>query len=135
MTPVAGSDQFDLHANVFSWRLGPYLQVPVIKQRLSFSLSGGLALFYVNSRFSYQETVSTPALAPLLNSGSGSHNDLLAGGYVEGDLALRLTRSVDIFTGVQYTKVGDSYNVQNGKQAQIDFGNSLFVVLGLSYKF
>ncbi len=135
VTPIAGTDQFDLHANVFSWRLGPYVQVPVIKQRLSFSLSGGLALFYVNSQFSFQESVPRPGLSSLVTSGSGSHNDLLAGGYVEGTLSLRLTRSVDFFTGVQYTKVGNSSNVQDGKQAQMDFGNSLFVLLGLSYKF
>jgi len=136
-TPLAGADQFDLHADVFSWRLGPYFQVPVIKQRLAFSLSGGVALYYVNTQFSFQESVSRSAvgLSPLLNSGSGSHNDLLVGGYVGGNLYLRLTRSVDLFTGVQYTKVGNASNVQSGKQAQIDFGNSLFVNLGLSYKF
>ncbi|HZQ47307.1 MAG TPA: hypothetical protein VFC07_09875 [Verrucomicrobiae bacterium] len=135
VTPVAGTDQFTLDAHVFSWRLGPYFQVPVIKHRLDFSLNGGLALFYVNSQFSFQESVPRTGLPPLLNSGSGSHNDLLVGGYVGGNLSYRLTRSVDLFTGVQYTKVGSTSNVQSGKQAQIDFGNSLFVALGLTYKF
>ncbi len=135
VTPTAGYDQFNLHADVFSWRLGPYAEFPLIKQRLSFSLSGGLALFYVNSQFSFQESVPRSGMAPLVTSGSGSHSDLLAGGFVEGDLSLKLSHSVDLFTGVQYTKVGQASNVQGGKQAQIDFGNSLFVVLGLSYKF
>ncbi len=135
LTPVAGNDQFTLDAHVFSWRLGPYLEVPVYKQRLAFSLSGGLALLYVNSQFSFQESVPRPGMPPLLNSGSGSHNDLLAGGYVEGNLLVKLTHSVDFFTGVQYMKVGNASNVQSGKEAQINFGNSLFVALGLSYKF
>lgn len=135
LTPIAGKEQFNLDAHVFSWRLGPYLQVPLVKERLSLSMSGGLALFYVNSQFSFQESVSGTGGAPLLNSGSGSHNDLLVGGYVGGNLSLRLTRSVDLFTGVRYTKVGNSSNVQGGKEARIDFSNSLFVALGLSYKF
>jgi hypothetical protein len=135
VAPVAGYDQFDLHASVFGWRLGPYAEFPVIKQRLSFFLSGGAALYYVDSHFSFQESVPRAGMASLVNSGSGSHGDFLAGGYVEGDLSLKLSRSVDLFTGVQYTKIGQAFNTQGNKQAQIDFSNSLFVTLGVSYRF
>lgn len=135
LTPVSSTDQFKLDAHVFGWRLGPYAEFPLIKEKLSMSLSGGAALFYVNSQFSFQESVPRPGMAPLVTSGSGSHSDFLAGGYVEGNLSYRLSRSVDIFTGVQYVKVGSTSNVQSGKQAQIDFANSLFVALGLSYRF
>ena len=106
--------------------------MPLIKQRLAFSISGGPALYYINSHFSFQESVPRPGLPPLVSSGSGSHNDFLVGGYVSGTLSLKLSHSVDAFAGVQYTKVGQTSNVQNGKQAQIDFGNSLFVALGVS---
>ncbi len=124
----------DFEANICSLRLGPYLELPLAK-RLAFSLSGGLALVYVNSDFKFQESAAPGIPGQLLYTGSGSHSDVLPGGYVSGSLSYLITPSMDISAGAQYVNVGTYSHVENGKQAQLDFSNSLFFTIGVGYRF
>ena len=52
---ITGSREFD--ADLWTFRLGPYLELP-LSRRVSLDFSGGLALAYVNSTFTFNQTVT-----------------------------------------------------------------------------
>jgi hypothetical protein len=129
---IAG--QRDFSANLFSLRLGPYFEIPLSKS-INFTLSGGFALMYVDSEFSYNETVTIPGLKPLPQQASGSATGWLPGGYVAGAFSLALSDAWAFVAGAQFESVGQYTQTLNGKQATLDLSKSIFVTLGLSYSF
>ena len=133
-----------LNSDVFTLRLGPYIEVPLV-ERLSFLLSGGLTLAAADTKFSYQETVSIAdaGLVSQPRSSSGSQTDWLVGGYVGGALSYAVTKEVSVFGGAQYQAAGQSVTDTrkiNGqrvtqKESILHLGESVMVVFGLSYSF
>jgi hypothetical protein len=134
VTQAAATGYRNLDADIFSFRLGPYLELPVAK-RLAVSLSGGLALVYVNSTFQFQESALPAIQGQPLYTGSGSHSSLLPGGYAAASISYAVSHAVDLSAGVQYMNLGRYSQIENGKQAQVDFSNSLFLTLGVGYRF
>jgi len=129
---VTGQRKID--ADIYGFRLGPYVEVPLFK-KLSLSLSGGLALAAVNSRFTFNETVTIPGFNPINSSGSGSDTGFLVGGYASGNLSYAFTSSWSAFAGVQYQHLGRFHQEVSGKQAELDLGKSLFVNIGVGFSF
>jgi hypothetical protein len=129
---VGGSRQFD--ADIFGFRLGPYLEIPLSKT-FSVALSGGLSLAEINSDFRFTETIQVGALTLPSTRGSGSHSDWLAGGYVEGTVSCAVTKSAALVAGVQFQDLGRYSQVVSGKEAALNLNESLFVTLGLTYSF
>jgi len=139
---VTGSRQ--LNSEVFTLRLGPYVEVPLV-ERLSFLLSGGLTVAAADTKFSYQETVSIAdaGLVSQPRTSSGSQTDWLVGGYVGGALSYAVTKDVSVFAGAQYQAAGQSVTDTrkvNGqsvtqKESILHLGESVLVVFGLSYSF
>jgi hypothetical protein len=127
-----GSRHFD--ADVFSFRLGPSLEFPLSK-KVTAGLSGGFALDYVDSDFSFNETVSIPGVGSVSNAGSGSHSGWLPGGYVAGNLSVALSEKWALVAGAQFEDVGQYTQNLNGKLATLDLSKSIFVTIGLSYSF
>src|ERR1051325_7553181 len=71
-----------LDASIYSFRLGPYLEIP-LAQKLSLNLSGGVVLVDVDGDFRFQETVTildTGASATTI--GAGSRSEWLVGWMV-----------------------------------------------------
>src|SRR5207249_646204 len=99
---ILGSRQFD--GDIFSWRLGPYMEVP-FSRRVSTSFSGGLAVVGVLSQFGYNETVRVGNNSET-HDGFSSHGGFLVGGYVSGTLSVMLAEKVGLFGGVQFQDVG-----------------------------
>jgi hypothetical protein len=129
---VTGSREFD--ADIFGFRLGPYLEIP-LSRKISLSLSGGLALAEINSDFRFTETIQAGSVVFPSTRGAGSHNEILPGGYLEGTVSCAVTRSASVFAGVQFQNLGHYTHRVNHKEAALDLSNSLFVNLGLSYTF
>jgi hypothetical protein len=127
---VTGTRDFD--ADVFGLRVGPYLEFPLSQQWL-LSLSGGLALALVNSDFSFTETIALPNHPPV--SAASSHNDLLIGGFVAGNVSYRVSKDWAIFGGVQFQHVGEYSHTLNGRTAVLDLTATVFVVVGASFSF
>jgi hypothetical protein len=130
MAAVTGKRSFD--ADLFGFRVGPYLEVP-LGEDLMLTLSGGLALACVNSDFSFNETVAFPGVVPV--AGSGSHNDLQVGGYAAGNVAYKFNAAWGVFGGVQFQDVGKYSHQESGRKAVLDLSQTLFVVFGASYAF
>ncbi len=129
---VTGKRSID--ANVYGLRLGPYLEVPLLR-RLSAGVSAGLALAMVNSEFKFNEKVTVPGATPSLTSGKDSSTDVLFGGYVGVNASYALTQSVSLFTGFQYQHLGKFNQKAGGKEASLDLGGAMFWSLGLGYSF
>jgi opacity protein-like surface antigen len=135
---IAGSRSVD--ADVFMFRLGPYLEVP-LNQRVSLFANAGLALIVGHTEFNFRErvTISDPAndinLTSAERSGSGSKTDFLVGGYGGGGLAYALTREVSLFAGARYQAAGRAINHEKGKESILDLGQSILVTVGVTYAF
>jgi hypothetical protein len=76
---ISGPHEFN--ANLFEFRLGPGVEIP-LSRKLAVSLSGGFALVYVDSEFSFNETVTIPGVGSVANHGSGWGNAWLPSAYV-----------------------------------------------------
>ena len=131
---VSGSGSRSLDVDIYGLRLGPYLEIP-LGGRFKASLSGGLSLAEINSTFQFNETIHLDSTLLPSTRGSGSHNDFLAGGYVEGNISYALNPSTGVFAGVQFQDLGKYTHSENGRDAVLDLSKSLFVTLGISYSF
>lgn len=135
---VTGNRELD--AQIFSARLGPYLDVP-LSEKLAVSLSAGLLFLEVNSDFKYDETVTISQTVTLANlagerhRGSASASNLLVGGYVSGKVSYALSERVGVFAGGQFQTTGDYSQTVGGKTAVLSLSKSIFVSLGMSYSF
>jgi len=138
---VSGSYRFD--ADLFSLRIGPYLEFP-LSEKFAFSLSGGLSLVGVHSRFGFDETVSINGTEVVRHSNLGaSHGDLLVGGYAGGRLTYFASDSVSFFAGAQWQGAGRythqvvAQEAPNDppKEAQLDFGGTVYFVAGIGFSF
>jgi hypothetical protein len=136
-TQINGSRHFD--ADVFGWRIGPYAEFP-LSSKVSVFVSGGLSLVVVSSDFSYNETViydEGTGNGPVTrsSSGSGSHSDLLVGGYIGSTVNVALSKNWGAFAGVQFQSAGEYTQTVNDKKAVLDLGQSVFVSIGVSCSF
>ena len=123
-----------LDAQVYGLRLGPYLEFP-LSQKWTVGLSGGFALAYADSRFKYNETVSSPGTPSVFSSGSVSDTKLLPGGYAGANISVLVKPNTRISAGVQYQNVGDFTQKVNGRRAKLDLGESLFFNVGVNFSF
>ena len=125
---VTGGREFS--GDIFSGRIGPYIEIPFCN-RVSAIFSGGLSIVGVSSRFSYTEAIGgNPPI-----SGSGNYGNVLVGGYVSGNLNFLLTSRLGLFGGVQYQDVGTYSHPLNGKTAELDLSQVIFVTAGVSLEF
>jgi hypothetical protein len=124
----------DFSADLFNFRLGPYVEIPLSKS-IAFTLSGGFALMYVNSEFSFNETVTIPGVGSVEHQASGAGNGWLPGAYVAGNFSVALSDSWAFVAGAQFEDVGRYTQTLSGKQATLDLSKSIFVTVGLSYSF
>lgn len=135
---VTGSRTID--SDLFTIRLGPYLEVP-LNEKFSLLFGGGLAMLWAQTDFSFREdvTISDPTYGVVLNSGrrtgSGSQTDFLVGGYVSGTISYAITREISAFGGIQYQMAGHAVDTARGRQSILDVGNSLFATFGIAYNF
>jgi hypothetical protein len=134
---IEGSRSLD--SNVFSFRLGPYVEYP-LSERFSLLFSGGLYLVVGDSHFEFREKVTivdpVTGIATIENhSGSSSQTDFLVGGYVGMNVMYSLTKNVDLFVGAQLQSAGRSVTHSSGKEAVLDMGKSVVVSIGASYSF
>jgi hypothetical protein len=128
---VTGSRHFD--ADIFGFRFGPYVEVP-LSEKVEVALSGGFALAYVDSDFSFNETL-TYAGGTLTRSGSGTQSSLLPGGYISGMVSAQVAENWSAFAGAQFEDFGTYTQEVNGRKAVLDLSQAVFVTLGLTYSF
>ena len=123
-----------LEAQLYGLRLGPYLDLPITR-RFSGRLEGGLSLALVDSTFSVNETLSFAGGSVVSRVGSASKTDVLAGGYIGGDLSYTLTQRTSVFTGAQYQYLGTFSQTVAGEKAELDLAGGIYLTFGLRFGF
>jgi len=135
--------QRELDSSLIGLRIGPFLEMPLFR-RASAAFSAGLSLAMIDSEFSYSESVTVPDIGATLQpgvtgtqtrSGTGSDSGLLFGGYLGARFSYALTRQWDLFSGVQFQYLGTFDQSLDGKKAETDLGQSVFVSIGAAYFF
>jgi hypothetical protein len=137
---IVGRRTFD--ANVYTLRLGPYVEVPLAK-KLSLFLGAGLTLALGDTDFSYHETVTIEGAGSVTHSSSGSQTDFLVGGYGSGTLSYAFTPRFSLFAGGQFQAAGQSVTdtrklggqAETKKESILDLGQAWLVVFGAAYSF
>jgi hypothetical protein len=124
----------DFSADLFNFRFGPYFEVPLSKS-IAFTLSGGFALMYVNSEFSFSETVTVSGVGSVERHASGTGSGWLPGWYAAGNFSFALSEAWSLVAGAQFQDVGQYTQTLNGRQATLDLSKSIFVTVGLTYSF
>lgn len=130
MGDVTGSRRFEAH--VFGWRLGPYIEMPLGRNG-RLTLSGGLALAYVNSDFNFRDSVALTGVPSL--TGGGNHDGLQVGGYVSGGVSYKLGRSYELFGNVQFQHVGTYSHREYSRAAVLDLSKTVAINVGINYSF
>ena len=132
-TLVSGAgvrDKQNYDGNLWGLRLGPYLDFP-LSERWDLSFSGGLAVGLLNSSASWQQTVGGVTAA----KGSGTDFDVLWGFYVGANVSYQFSERWSAIGGAQFQYLGTYEHSFGGRQVSVDFGQTIFLTLGLAYSF
>ena len=124
----------ELTGAMYGFRVGPYLDIP-LGERVTFTLSAGLAVAVLDTEFSYQQTYTAPDAAAVSQARTGTHSDVLPGGFVAGNLSCRLGKGWTVFAGAQYQNTGTYTHTLADKQAQVDLRQGIFVTAGVGWAF
>ena len=135
-TPVAismtGRHQFD--ADLWGFRLGPYIQYSLGKH-VDLNLVGGFTAVLIHGEASWSETLTVNGVTDSPHSGSGNNDEVLVGYYVGANVAWHLSRRLDLTGGVQFQDVGTYSMALGSRQVELDLSESVFVTVGLNFKF
>jgi hypothetical protein len=129
-----------VESDVFTWRLGPYLELPVYK-KLSVMLEGGLTLAVADTTFHYREkvTISDPSndieLVSQTRRGTVSTTDFLVGAYAGGSVEYALTKKLSLLAGAHYQTAGESIDKLGKRESVLNFGGSVIISVGAIYSF
>jgi len=129
---VSGRHEFDGH--LWGLHLGMYGEHRLSERWLA-SLSGGLAMGFLNADVSWSESATLPGGGTASLSGSDSDSDVLFGFYVGANIAYDLRKNWSLIGGVQYQYLGSYDGDFEGRKVEVDFSGSLFVTIGISKTF
>lgn len=129
---IAGSRRFD--GNLWGSRVGPYVEFP-IRENLNVSLWGGFGLGWLDARVSWNETITLPDTSTTASVGRRNKDALLWGGYLGANVVWDFDKDWSLVGGVQYQNFGKYERAFAGRAVEVDLSNSLFITLGLAWKF
>ena len=127
--------QQDFDANIWGFRLGPYLEYP-FNDKWSLHLSGGLALGLIDAEANWKEKLTQLSDNSTTSaSGGGRNADLLWGYYISLNANYQINQRWGIEAGVQFQDLGTYSHNFSGRTAELDLSQSIFVQIGISYSF
>lgn len=123
-----------ISADVFGWKLGPWLELPLTK-RLSLHGGAGVALAVESSTFRFNETTSIAGVGMVNQRGSGSATEAIVGAYAEIGLQFSLTQHWGLFVSGEFQNLDSFSQTVGGHKATLDLGETYSVLTGLSFSF
>lgn len=130
---TGGTGWREVNANVYGFRVGPYVDVDLGKHWYA-TFSGGFAFAAIDNDFGLSESVSLPN-GEATRAGSEGGTDWALGGYVSGSINLGLSQNVAVFLGGQYQALEDVRQNVSGKEMILHLGGAVFGVAGVSVSF
>jgi hypothetical protein len=129
---VRGTRDFD--GDLFSFRAGPYLDIP-LDERWTISMSAGFAAGVVQGVYRFEQTVTTVG-GTTAQRGTGRNTDVLFGGYASGSIHCQITERWGAFVNGQYLGLADGYEVSaRGQKMEMDFTKTAFFSAGVTFSF
>ena len=129
---ISGKREFD--ADIWGAHVGPYVDFP-FADNFNVWVSAGVAIGWVNGDASWNETVRLPGVGGVSSSGKGSHDDFLWGGFAGANVSWDFYKQWSLVGGVQYQNLGDYEHNFGARKVEVDLSNSIFVTVGLSWRF
>jgi len=127
----------DLRSSVFNFRAGPTYAL-AFGQRFAFNLGAGVTALYFSGRFSaYEILMIDPAGGENPSRGLTTTEDAewQVGGYVDANAYYYLTERVNLFSGMQ-VQSGSTYTQLNEeREASVDFSSQVYVHAGMGIRF
>jgi hypothetical protein len=128
---ISGNRKVD--ADIFGFRVGPYIEFP-LGTNFNLSLSGGFAGAVLDVNANWNETL-TVGTTQYPFSGSGHDSGWRMGGYIAATAEYEFVKDWSLTGGVQFQSLGNYERTISGRDLEIKLSSSLFVTLGLGYKF
>ena len=130
---VTGSRSLD--ADLWGGRVGPYLEY-YLNNDVSVSLSGGLAVGWLDTSVAWNETVAFTGGGGLpADVGSGDNQKLLWGFYLAANANWRLSERWSAVGSLQYQNLGTYSHTFGTRKAELDLSSSILINIGVSYNF
>lgn len=123
------TDAQRLDANLWGFRLGPYVELP-LSERWNLYFSGGLATGLLDSEVAWTQTIGASS-----TRGGGHALDVLWGFYAGANVSWRFSEHWSAIGGAQFQSLGNYQHAFGGRKVEMDFSNSVFLTLGLGYNF
>lgn len=123
-----------INADLYGLRLGPYVEYDLFK-RVSVDLGGGFTTGIIDSEFDFNDVVTIPGLGSQNPTGHGSATGWLYGGYVRGQVNVRLYKSATVFAGGEFNDLGTFTQSAGNAQAHLDLGSAVYLTVGLGFNF
>ena len=134
LSDTTGSERESFDANLWGFRLGPYLEFPFCR-RFSILASGGLAVGLLESSASWRQTIDIPGENLVSYNGHSHDLSLLWGYYASATAVLKISERWSIEGGVQFQDLGKYSQRLGFRKVELDFRHSIFLLAGISYTF
>lgn len=126
----------DLRSSVYNVRAGPTYSLG-LGQRFAVNLGAGVSALYVSGRFSAYEILMLDIEGENPSRALTTTQDAewQVGGYVDASANYFLTERINLFSGMQ-VQSGSSYTQMNEeREATVDFSSQIYVHAGLGIRF
>jgi hypothetical protein len=128
------ADHQELDADVWGFRLGPYLDYPLI-ERLRLSMSAGLTTAVLSVSGSWRETAAISGRIIAIGAGSGNDTSLQWGGYAGLSASWQLSGCWSAEAGFQFQSLDDYRHTLGGRAAELNLSESYIITWGINYSF
>lgn len=136
MIPATVTHYRELEGDVFTIKLGPFIAwLPT--EKFEVALAGGLLIAPAHYTFAYRDShaPSVRNFYTMETAGRLDKSDVLLGGSVDLTLGLTLTPAISVAATGQYQFMDDLRADLDGRTGKISLGNSVFISLGVVFRF
>jgi hypothetical protein len=126
----------DFRSSVYNFRAGPTYNLN-LGQRFAFQVGAGVSAIYFSGRFSSFEVLELADQSLSVTRGLTTTEDAewQFGGYVDANAYYRFNNRVSVFSGFQ-VQSGSTYSQMNeNREASVDFSAQMYVHAGLGIRF
>ncbi len=131
---VEGRGRWELSSTFYTIRTGPLYDWNPWRG-LHLQVGAGLASVFYHGDFFADESFRVGENERSFFFGTERNSEWLLGGYVDVNIAYRVSDRVGVFGGAQYQTTGDFRGRNGERQVTVDMGGTLFITVGMSIRF
>ncbi len=128
-TGVPLSSENELTSDLWTFRVGPYLEFP-LSDHVALGLCGGIEGGLLNATISWDESGGS-----YRSVGEVDDTTVLVGFYVGGMVSWQFADRWTLSGGVQYHNLGTYEHSYRGRSVELNLNNAIYVTAGVSWRF